>query len=168
MALRNGVMMLKKLLLSIIFGLSFAASHTMQSPISSITYEGPQPTIGNDAIEINARKDDLAVGWIVYNFDKPKQAEITLFEVDEEMRNKKELRIGQTLFQKLINDALDHQCIKATWTVNPVSNLDTKTLCTIYEKIVKKLQNSESYELIKGDEYGPLFNKIDMTLLLKR
>ncbi len=158
--------MLKKLILATILALTSVASYAMQSPITSITYESPQPTADNEEVEINARdKNDFALGWIVYNFDKPQQAEITLFEVEEEARN---LRIGQTLFQKFIDDALRHQCTKATWTVNPISTLDTKTLCAIYEKIVKKLENAQSYELSIGDPYGPGFSKVDMTLVLQK
>lgn len=158
--------MLKKLLLLSILGFASVTLHAMQTPAPAITYEGPQPTADNAEVEINAKdEDNFARGWIVYNFDKPKQAEITLFEVEEEARN---LRIGQTLFQKFINDTLAHKCTKVTWTVNPVSTLDTKTLCAIYEKIVKKLENSQSYELSIGDPYGPGFSKVDMTLVLQK
>lgn len=72
--------MLKKLLLASILGLSFTASHAMQSPLSPITYEGPQPTLDNKEIKINARdEDNFAVGWIMYKYLANQKAEITLF-----------------------------------------------------------------------------------------
>lgn len=161
--------MFKKLLLSSILGLAFVSISAMDAPVPQVTYEGPQPTLDNKGVEINAKdEDNFTVGWIVYNFNKPQQAEITLFEVDEDLRNNKELRIGQNLFEQFITDAIAHNCTQVCWTVNPTGNLNTRTLCTIYKKIINKLPYSFNYTLSEGDAYGPLFNKVDMTLTLKK
>lgn len=161
--------MLKKLLLASILGLSFTASHAMQSPLSPITYEGPQPTLDNKEIKINARdEDNFAVGWIMYKYLANQKAEITLFEVDEDFQNNKKYRIGQNLFDRLVTDAIAHNCTHICWTVNPVGNLDTRTLCTIYKKIINKLPHSSEYTVSEGDAYGPGFKKVDMMLTLKK
>ncbi len=162
--------MLKKLLLSSILGLSCAASHAMQSPRPEIVYEGPQPSIDNKEIEINAKdEDDFAVGWIMYKYLANQKVEITLFEVDEDFQNnKKQHRVGQNLFERLVTDAIAHNCTHVCWTVNPVGNLETHTLCTIYKKIINKLPHSSEYIVSEGDAYGPGFKKVDMTLTLKK
>jgi hypothetical protein len=162
--------MLKKLLLASMLGLSFTASHAMQSPTSPIRYEGPQPTIDNKEIEINAKdEDNFAIGWIMYKYLADQKAEITLFEVDEDFQNnKKQHRVGQNLFERFVTDVIAHNCTQIYWTVNPVGNLDTRTLCTIYKKIINKLPHSSGYTVSEGDAYGPGFKKIDMMLSLKK
>lgn len=161
---------MKKCLL--IFGLVFSSLSLfgMQVPASAISYEGPQATSDKKEIEINAKdKDNFAVGWIMYKYLADQKAEITLFEVDEDFQNnKKQHRIGQNLFKRLVTDAIAHNCTHICWTVNPVGNLDTRTLCTIYKKIINKLPHSSEYTVSEGDAYGPGFKKVDMTLTLKK
>lgn len=156
--------MLKKLLLSIIIGMSFISIDAMLPAAPEIEYQGPQQAINPDEIEINALEDNYTIGWIMYRYLPDHIAEITLFEVDKDTRNKKELRVGQHLFQKCVDHIIACGCKKLIWTVNPTDNLDLKTICLIYEKIVKKLNNSESYTFTKSEEHVELHNKIDMAL----
>ena len=98
--------MFKNLLLSIIFALSFLPAISMEPTASAIVYEGPQLTCDMQEIEIKALNGFETLGWIVYKYLPEQKAEITLFEVDQGMRNNTEHRIGQHLFQQCINDAI--------------------------------------------------------------
>lgn len=110
-----------------------------------ITYEGPQPTCHEGETEINARdKECDAIGWIIYECSSDKTAKISVFEVDDQFKNK---GIGQQLFQQCINDVVEKHCTRIEWNVVPLHTINAATLCTIYGKIVKKLKNSESYRL---------------------
>lgn len=160
--------MIKKLLLASILALTSPSIIGMNAPLSKITYQGPQPALDNKETEINAKYDNDAIGWIVYKYDGWQKAEIILFEVDSEWRNHKKEHVGYNLFRQFMDDARKHQCKQICWTINPLDDLDTKTLVSIYKKIISKLPYSSDYTVTESDAYGPELSKVDMTLLLQK
>ncbi len=168
MALEMEVLMLKKLLLSSFFGLSFVSLHGMVVA-PKIKYEGPQITYSKRDFEINALDDNFEIGSIMYELLPLIKTDISLFEVNKKYRNNKVEYVGQNLFQRCIDHALSRQCPLITWTVIPQDkeNLDLETVCLIYEKMVKKLKNADNFTFAKSKPYGcPL--KVDMTLSVKQ
>ncbi len=159
--------MLKKLLLALMFGLSFAECKSME-PKTTILYEGPQQTYSKNNYEINALDGSFEVGSIMYEVRPFIQTEISLFEVTSKYRNNKTTRIGQNLFQRCINHALEKQCPTISWTVIPQDkDLDLKMVCMIYEKMVKNLTQSNTFIFTKSEPYGsPL--RVEMTLSVKK
>ncbi len=155
---------MRKLFFILLFALSSSHIIGMQQPP---TYEGPKKTYDEKEIEINALDDIWTIGWIRYKYLPDHSAEITLFEVDKDMRAHKEYHIGRNLFQRFINEALAHDCAQVVWTVEPTSTIDSATLCIIYEKIIQKLDNSANYIFIKGKASGANPPKVPMTLILK-
>lgn len=157
--------LIKKIFLSIAAITSFTgACQAMEKP--QIKYSNPTETYSPEDFKINAKIGETEIGYIAYILKK-RFAEILRFEVNKNYRNNTKERVGQHLFQACINDAIAHGCNHVKWTANPTSNLKIDTICIIYERMVQKLENADSYRFIKGEEYGIYNPKVNMKLMLK-
>ncbi len=148
----------KKLLVIITLIAPIAGSnHAMEKPTqATVSYSDPIETYSCEDFKIAASLGTAEIGHIEYTLEKRK-ATILHFEVQKDYQNNnKQERVGQRLFQKCVDHVLSRGYSELEWTANPIpsNKLDLATICTIYEKIVRRLENSNSYELKQGKEIG--------------
>lgn len=153
---------MKKLLFLLLLPL---AINSMDMPETCITYEGPQLAYNQKEYEINAMDSIWTVGRIMYEYVNGSAAKITLFSVNEEFQNK---GIGKELFQKCIEDIIAHNCTQIYLIAEPIDNINIETLRIIYHRLVKKLKNTESYQLASTDFFENNKAKIKMTLSVQK
>lgn len=154
-----------KLLLPIALAVLVSTSYAMDK--QPVTYKGPTQTFCKEHFKISAYAGKTEIGYLTYYLEKEK-AEIALLSVNKKYRNDKQERVGQHLFQACVSDVVAHNYKELEWTANPTSDLKIDTIVTIYEKMVKKLENADSYRLVKGKEYGDHNPKVDMKLIFKQ
>ncbi len=156
----------KKLLFPIAAIASLAGSiQSMEKP--AIKYSNPTETYSPEDFKISAKVGEEEIGSISYILEKRK-AKMLLFTVNKDYRNNKQERVGQHLFQACVNDVVAHGYPQLEWTANPTSDLKIDTIVTIYEKMVKKLEKSESYRFTQGEPYGTYNPKVNMKLIFKK
>lgn len=153
---------MKRLLLLLLLPL---LSNCIDAPKTDILYEDPQSGYNQIECEINATDNSRSISWIMYKYFNANIAEIILFGGDAENQNK---GIDRALFQKCVADIIAHNCTKIFWTVNPIDNIDVETLRIIYQKLMNKLENSESYQLTYINFFEDNKTKIKMILSLKK
>lgn len=157
---------LKKLLFPITALAAFTGTcHPMEK--QPITYKGPTQTFCQEHFKISAHAGKTEIGYLTYYLTKEK-AEIALLTVHKKYRNDQKERVGQHLFQACVNDVVAHNYKELEWTANPISDVTIDSICTIYEKMVKKLEHADLYQLVKGEEYGDHNPKVDMKLIFKQ
>lgn len=156
----------KKLLIPIAAIAAFAGTiQAMEKP--AIKYTDPTETYSSEDYKISAKVGEDEIGSISYILEKRK-AKMLLFTVNKDFRNNKQERVGQHLFQACVDDVVAHGYPQLEWTANPTSDLKIDTIVTIYEKMVKKLENADSYKFTKGEEYGTHNPKVNMKLIFKK
>lgn len=158
----------KKLLLSIAAVAAFFVgnSNAMEEK-QSVTYKGPNQTFCEEHFKISAHRGNTEIGYLTYYLTKEK-AEIALLSVNKKYRNDQKERVGQHLFQACVSDVIAQNYKQLEWTADPTSDLSIETICAIYEKMVKKLEHADLYQLVKGEEYGDHNPKVDMKLIFKQ
>ncbi len=157
----------KKLLLPFAVIAAFTGtSQAMEKP--AIKYSDPIEMYNSpEDYKISAKVGEEEIGSISYILEKRK-AKMLLFNVNKAYRNDKAERVGQHLFQACVNDVVAHGYPQLEWTANPTSDLKIDTIVMIYEKMIKKLENADSYRFTKGEEYGVYNPKVNMKLIFKK
>jgi hypothetical protein len=159
---------LKKLLLPIAAIIAFSAGTNQAMEKPDVKYSDPIEMYNSpEDFKISAKVGEEEIGSISYILEKRK-AKMLLFTVNKEFRNNKQERVGQHLFQACVDDVIFHGYPQLEWTANPTSDLKIDTIVTIYEKMIKKLENADSYRFTKGEEYGVYNPKVNMKLIFKK
>lgn len=135
--------MLKKLLLASILGLSCAASHAMQSPLSQHTLSDTVYNSEENEYRINAYSPNgFNTGYIEYKpiLNHSKWWAITELWVHTDFRKE---GLGTQLLAKSISHIKDKKAQRLTMMVNPFdSSLDRKATADIYTKMFAKIDKS--------------------------
>ena len=153
----------KNLLLPIAIIVTFTGtSQPMEK--QEVKYSDPTETYSSEDFKINAQIGETKIGSIEYILERRK-AKMLLFNVNKDFRNNKQERVGQHLFQACVDDVVAQGYKQLEWIANPTSDLKIDAIVTIYEKMIKKLKNADSYRFTKGEQYGIYNPKVNMRLI---
>lgn len=140
------------LFIAIMAALGTHNNQAMEKP--ALQCSEPTETYSPEDFKITANLGNTEIGYIEYTLERRK-ATILRFEVQKNQQNK-EHRAGQHLFQACVDHVVQQGYPQLEWTANPIptNKLDLATICTIYQKIVQRLNNASSYKLVQGKEVG--------------